>query len=214
MKKLIFPLLVILMLGCFKDPPNQNTEIIPPEVGHRSGYVKYLTPPNNYPFVLGWITAIHDKRSTLASYIELDYIRLYARVNGTDVLINSDEYNDNTAEGGLYKRVPWFGENYNTPIPYEYSNSENLVLRTSTFPDNVWHVYNRRSPRVVPPANVERCWVEVRCKITGPALIQIGIDYWIDGTSGWNGDGVNNTEAGVSDWYYNQNEWHIMTFGK
>lgn len=201
---------VFLMLasGCKKS----ETGIIPSEVAHKKGYINYLTPPNNFKSVCGLITAIHDRRTTQESYIELDYLRLYARVNGTDVLINSNEYNDNRAEGGLYMREPWFGDNNNTPIPYEFSNSENLVLRTSNIPDKVWHVWN--NPRVIVPANAERCWLEVRYRITGSALIQVGIDFWRDNTSPWAGYNVNNIEAGVSDWYYNQDGWHTINFAK
>jgi hypothetical protein len=64
------------------------------------------------------------------------------------------------------------------------------------------------------PQNIERCWIEVRCRITGSALIQLGIDYWKDTTVEWKGYNVNNTEAGVSDWYFNSNEWATLNFAK
>jgi len=209
----ILPIFFIAaILSC--DNKNENGDSnIPSEVAHKKGYIKYLTPPNNFKSVVGWITAIHDRSNTQQSYIEIDYIRLYARVNGTDVLLKSDEYNDNQAEGGLFKRDPWFGDNDNLPIPYEFSNAENLLLRTSTKPDNVWHVWNKGT-RVDVPANTERCWLEVRYKITGSALIQIGIDFWKDATCSYGGYNVNNTEAGVSDWYYEKDNWHVITFAK
>ncbi|MFA5971699.1 MAG: hypothetical protein WC780_05045 [Lentimicrobiaceae bacterium] len=213
--KIFLPLLLLLttlLISCIDKEVNDG--IIPPEVAHKDGYIKHLTPPDNFKSVTGWITAIHDRKSTKQSFIEIDYIRLYARVNGADVLLNSNEYNDSKAEGGLFKRDPWFGDNNNTPIPYEFTNNDNLVLRTSTKPDNVWHVWNKVWPRVDVPANAERCWLEVKCKITGSALIQLGIDYWKDGTCLYAGYNVNNTEAGVSDWYYKEGEWHIVTFAK
>ncbi|RPH33345.1 MAG: hypothetical protein EHM93_05185 [Bacteroidales bacterium] len=208
--KLIF---IVIVIGCNKEN-KETSDIIPLEAVPKTAYITYLTPPNNFKSVIGWITAIHDRRTTQPSFIEIDYLRLYARVNGVDILLNSDEYNDNKAEGGLFLRNPWFGENNNNPILYEYRNSENLILRTSIKPDNVWHVWNNKWPRVNVPVNTERCWLEVKCKITGSALIQIGIDFWRDSTSLWAGYHVNNIEAGVSNWYYEQGVWHIIAFAK
>lgn len=216
MKNLVFILIIPFLLSCIKDTPNDNQQnsIIPDEVAHKEGYIKYLTPPNNFKAVTGWITAIHDKTSTEASYIEIDYIRLYARVNSSDVLLSANEYSDQVAEGALFMRHPWFGNNDNTSIPYEFSNNDNLLLKTSSKPDNVWHVWNKQWPRAEVPSNIERCWLEVRCKITGSAFIQLGIDYWREPTSEYAGYNVNNTESGVSDWYFKSNEWAILNYAK
>jgi hypothetical protein len=216
MKNLIFILIIPFLLSCIKDSPeeNQQNSIIPNEVAHKKGYIKYLIPPNNFRAVTGWITAIHDKTSTEVSYIEIDYIRLYTRINGTDVLLSTNEYKDKVAEGGLFMRQPWFGDNGNTPIPYEFSDNDNLLIRTSSKPNNVWHVWNKQWPRVEVPSNIERCWLEVRCKITGSALIQLGIDYWKEPTSEYAGYNVNNIESGVSDWHFKSNEWISLNYAK
>jgi len=213
MKIIIFLLLLpFLLISCIKEQPENN--IIPEEVAHKKGYIKYLTPPNNFKAVTGWITAIHNRTSSEASYIEIDYIRLYGRINGSDFLVSSNDYKDNIAEGGLCMRQPWFGSNDNTPIPYEFLNNDYLVLRTSSKPDNVWHIWNKQWPRAEVPSNIERCWLEVRCKITGSALIQLGMDYWREPTSEWAGYNVNNIESGVSDWYYKSDEWLILNYAK
>jgi hypothetical protein len=216
MKNFIYLLLIPLLFSCIKDNPNGNLQnsIIPNEVAHKKGYIKYLTPPNNFRAVTGWITAIHDKTSSNPSYIEVDYIRVYAIINDSNILLSSNEYKDNIAEGGLFLRQPWFGSNDNATIPYEFSNNDYLVLRTSSKPDNVWHVWNKQWPRAEVPSNIERCWLEVRCKITGSALIQLGMDYWREPTSEWAGYNVNNIESGVSDWYYKSNEWVILNYAK
>lgn len=211
MKYFLSILIIVLLVSCNNETETGN---IPSEVAHKKGYINYLTPPNNFKSVVGWITAIHDRRHSQPSYIEVDYLRLYARVDGVDVLLNSNEYNDNQAEGGLFMRNPWFGNNNDIQIPYEFSNSENLLLRTSIMPDNVWHVWNKKWPRINVPTNVERCWFEVKCKITGSAFIQIGIDFWKNDTCDYDGPNINNIEAGVSDWYYDQGDWHIITFAK
>lgn len=212
MKKFIYLLLTPLLFSCTEDYPRNS--IIPNEVAHKKGYINYLTPPNNFRAVKGMITAIHDKTNSGSSYIEMDYIRIYARINGSDILLSSNEYDDDIAEGGLFMRQPWFGTNDNEPIPYEFSNNDYLVLRTSSKPDNVWHVWNKKWPRAEVPSNTERCWLEIRCKITGSALIQIGIDYWREPTSEWAGYNVNNIESGVSDWYFKSNEWAILNYAK
>lgn len=212
MKILIALMFLVLTLGCAKE--ESETSPIPDEVAHKKGYIKYLTPPNNFKAVTGWINAIHDRNSNEPSQIEMDYIRLYARVNDSDVLLHSNEYKDGIAEGGLYMRNPWFGNDDDKPIPYEYVNNEALLLRTSTKPDNVWHVWNKIWPRVEVPMGAERCWLEVRCRITGPALIQIGIDFWREPDSEYAGWNVNNIESGVSDWYYTSGEWLILNYAK
>jgi hypothetical protein len=216
MKKIVSLLLFTFLLSCMKDYSEDvsQQDIIPNEVAHKKGYINHLTPPNNFKAVIGWITAIHDKRLNNSSFIEIDYIRLFARINGSDVLLSTNEYKDGNAEGGLFTRIPWFGSNDNTSIPLEFSSSDYLVLRTSSKPDNVWHVWNKQWPRVSVPSNIDRCWLEVRCKITGSALIQLGIDYWKEPTSEYAGYNVNNIEAGVSDWYYKSDEWVILTFAK
>ncbi|NLH51469.1 MAG: hypothetical protein GX459_01330 [Bacteroidales bacterium] len=216
MKGRLYLLIFPIVLGCMKDYSDDDyqSDIIPDEVAHKKGYIQYLTPPNNFKAVTGWITAIHDKRSPEDSWIEIDYIRIYARFNGSDKLLSKNEYNDGIAEGGLFMRQPWFGSNYNIPIPYEFSSSGCLILRTSSKPDNVWHVWNKQWPRAVVPPNIERCWLEVKCRITGSALIQLGLDYWREPTSFYAGYNVNNIEAGVSDWYFKSGEWVILDFAK
>jgi hypothetical protein len=210
MKILVAIILLVLTTGCAKEKSETNP--IPDEVAHKKGYIKYLTPPENFKAVNGWITAIHDKNSNEPSQIEIDYVRLYARFNNSDTLLDTNEYNDGVAEGGLYMRQPWFGVNDNTPIPYEFVNNNYLLLKTSTKPDNVWHVWNKKWPRATVPPNAERCWLEVKCRITGSALIQLGIDFWREPTSEWAGWNVNNIESGVSDWYYTKDEWLILNY--
>lgn len=204
-------LVVSVFSGCQKQ---DEVSIIPDEVAHKTGYVNYSSPPKDFKSITGWITAIDDRFEDSESLIEIDFIRLYCNINGIDSLIGSNEYNDEIAEGGLFTRNPWFGSNTSTAIPYEFSEDGCLVLRTSSESDFVWHIWNKSWPRIDVPTDSESCWLEVKCRISGSALIQIGIDYWRNGTCEYAGYNINNVEAGVSDWYYNQNEWLVLTFGK
>ncbi len=84
-------------------------------------------------------------------------------------------------------------------------------MRTSDASDRGWHTGGERA---VVPENAERCFAEARVRINGPAWFQMGIDYWIDQTSGWAGYNVNNTEGAVSDWYYGTTDWIVVSVAK
>jgi hypothetical protein len=86
-----------------------------------------------------------------------------------------------------------------------------VVLRVGEQPDRVWHFW-AASPRAkLPSARLEGCTVKVRARISSGALLQVGMDYWRNSTVSY-GAGVNNHEAGASDWYFSSPDWQDATF--
>ncbi len=192
----------------FDTPPVPST--IPPEVPHKEGYVTYLLPPDGFTAGLAWMQAIHDTNRPGPSTVEVDWMRFYCIVNGDDVLLASDEYDNSKIGGGLYTPFPEFS--YYGDIPAQFNLSKrHAVLTISEQPYYLWHWWNFLWPRASIPVDAERCFMEARVRIQGPAMVQAGLDYWREPDSEWDGTNVNNIEAGVSDWFFESDGWHLIS---
>lgn len=195
-----------------------HTNPIPPEALIQKAYFKHPLPPQGFTSTIGWMQAFHDGRKEISSKssskILIDWMRLYARVNGEDVLLASDEYS-NPSPGEwfeLYQRNPWLGKKDREPLPMEH-NAKNgwLILTPSDWPDRVGHWWNAGSPRPTIPTGAQLIWMECRVRIEGPALVQAGIDHWKSPTAKYAGPNVNNVEAGASNWHFASPEWQTIT---
>ncbi len=224
-KKIIILAIFLLVAGLFIITANIRTGnqvelgdgLVPGDVAFEKGYVKNLTPPGGFESGLAWMQTIHDTRKQGESKVEVDWLRYYSKVDGKDILLLEDNY-DSEVCGGLWKRVPWFGNVlglFQTGGSDEFSGKlENgiLVIYPAQHSDRVWHWWNCK--RAVIPDNTEKVWMEAKVRITGPALIQTGMDFWKNPEAGYMGTNVNNVEAGVSDWYFSDPEWQIISLGK
>lgn len=182
----------------------------------RHAYYRYATPSPGFGAVIRWAQAVHDTPRTGPSVVEVDWLRLWAVVDGRTVLLAADDYETFDPESrwfGLYLRKPWFGGDSHTQMPVRYENGR-LVLHPSDHPDRVWHWWPTEYPRPTVPAGTRRVWFEGRVRITGPAQVQLGIDYWRTPTAQWAGLDVNNTEAGASDWFSAGADWQVISVGR
>jgi hypothetical protein len=175
-------------------------ERIPPECACQKGYIALSVPweYKNFSAGIAWMQTIHDNRKGGASRVHVDYTRLLARINGKDSLLASYEYDNGIFDGKGHLRYPWFITNESINIPATFEN-DCMIFQPSDKPDRAYHWW---SPRALVPNNAEYCWLESKIKIDGNASVQAGIDFWKDLTAQWDGYNVNNTEAGVSDWYF------------
>lgn len=163
---------------------------------------------------MGWLQAIDINGSGEKSKVEVDWMRVYAS-SDTDSILFVDEFDLHLSgmdDYGLYLREPWFEGDKQDSMPYALQNGS-LIVEPSLYPENVFHWWN--TSRSIVPQNTERIWYQARIRITGGAGVQAGIDYWKDLSSGYNGLDVNNTEAGVSDWYGSSTDgWQIISVGQ
>jgi len=147
--------------------------------------------------------------------VEVDWLQAHATVNGVDTILLDDTFDSHTPPMdfyGLYSRNPWFAGDRLAAMPFNIENGT-LIMETGLFPNHVFHWWN--TSRSLIPAGTSRVWCEARVRITGGAGVQIGIDYWKDLNASYAGYGVNNTEAGASDWYGNSTaDWQIITVGR
>jgi len=177
--------------------------------------------PAGFKNLVGMMVAIHDTKKGSSSTVEVDYLRLYAVVNGKEVLLYSDDYESGKfTDGGLYIRYPWFnyGEPYNGVKDYhENMNAKikngSLVFNPSDNTQRVWHWWNGDWSDC--PSNVDHYYVEAKVKITGPAYVHAAIDYWRDRNVDPESQGTDITmhyEAGNSDWYTSSDGWQIIRY--
>lgn len=152
--------------------------------------------------------AIHDTRKPGTSRVEVAFIKYYARINGVDTLLTSDEYDTRRACGGLWSRNPFYKQQLSDTMPAQFDQTNgSLIVCPSDQPNAVFHWWNCLYPRVTIPANAERTWAVAQVRIHGPALVGLGIDYWRTPTAP---DG-NNIEAAVSPWFFEAPGWQNMT---
>jgi hypothetical protein len=188
----------------------QNARI-PPEIRYKLGYVNPVPKPPGFTSAMLWGIAIANTRVPDYQNVSVEIARtqLICRADGHDFVLNDDQ---GAVRGGLYRRYPWFGTEVHEPIPLTYSDDHRVViLGVGSRPDRVWHFW-AASPRAsLPPGHLEGCTVNVRVKISGGALLQVGFDYWRNSTIGYEGGG-NNHEAGASDWYFPSPDWQEVKF--
>lgn len=200
-------LLFAISAGCL----SQTDSRVPPEAKFKSGYVNLAGKPAEFTSAMLWGIAIADTRvpGFEKAQVEIAETRLSCRVDGREVMLNHDH---GAVRGGLYRRVPWFGTDANTLLPLAYSNDRRaVVLHVGDRPDRVWHFWAASPRATVPAGKLEGCTVRVRARISRGALLQIGMDYWLNSIVGY-GSGGNNHEAGASDWYFPSPDWQDAIF--
>lgn len=202
----------ILSFGCQKEDLDT---IAPPESPWKNETIRQATCPKGFEALIPWAQAVHDTRKGAAteSLVEVDYFRMWAVVDNKNQLICEDDYNVFDPQSvwfGLYSRHPWFGTDDHGQMPVVYSSGY-LILYPNTYPENVWHWWVTKYPRPFVPKGAQRFWVEMKVKITGPALVQIGADFYRTPTSEPNS--YNIKEWGISNWFQESPEWQVITAG-
>ena len=240
MKAQPLPMLVfcsVLAAGCEKLPaaPDVEEDPLPPATfsDTRDGQVWWPNPAavpagarGQFRAATGWLSIVDDQRVADGARVEVDYLRMYARVGGVDQLIARDEYEDGVVGGGLFERIPWYG---NGSVPREHIRSRStfqngvLVVPVESCPDCVWHVWVEDFPRAILPEGTSRVWVETRFRIVGAAVLQLGFDYYrgqADTGCDIDLDGDQDPgmcEAGKSRWAFpttTSDGWQVLSLGK
>ncbi len=156
--------------------------------------------------VNAWYSVIHNDNMSDESKVEIAYFRLYARMNtGDDILLASDEF-EAVWGGGLYYRYPYFAcpITHFSDMPAELLNGK-LVFFPGLHKDRVWHGWCT-GPWPAKPSGTIGFWVEARVLISGPAVMQLGVDIRNNPSS--------HSEYGLSNWYFESENWQVIYFNK
>lgn len=211
--------LTILLQACdggsFDDTSTNNSIYAPSESPHKIAYFRYEVPPSGFTAVLGWMQAIDIEGNGLHCKVEVDWMRIHAVVYDIDIILYEDTFDNHIPAMdyfGLYNRNPWFDGDRLADMPFTIENG-NLVVEPSLHPQRVFHWWNTSRSLVL--EGTSWIWFEARIRVTGGAGVQAGIDYWKDLDAPYAGPEVNNTEAGVSDWFGNStDDWQIIGVGR
>jgi hypothetical protein len=179
---------------------------VPSEPNQKQSYLAFWRAPYGFAGATPWLNVLHDTRQSGSSVVEIDYIRLWARIGGVSQPVASNEYNTNKFGGQLCARTPWYGGPCSN-MPGSISNGV-LTIRPSDFGNHVWHPYLESWPD--PRFNIgqaDSVWIETRFRISGPAMVQAGLDYWqyVDYPSSNRIE-----EAGATDWHCSQGVWQTV----
>lgn len=215
------PLLAItlyLVAGCGGDEPSRQTDnptmtalpsipdYVPPAV--RQEWLRALSPPPGMTAVLFWGVAIHDTRQVGTSEVLIDWQRMVCRVGERDVEVDRNDF-DRSVSGGLCAKRPWCAD-MSGSLPATIDAARGVaILRPASSPEQVFHwwgTYAWPEGRPAIPAGASRCWTEARVKVTGPALVQIGFD-WYPGRTGAGGASGGVVEGAVSNWISASGDW-------
>lgn len=196
--------------------PRPSQCVVPSDVQfNKEGNIRLSSPPSEFQAANAWLIAIHDARQPELSLVEIDYIRLFVRIEGRDILVGSNEYDGSPGGGKLYSRRPWFGSRNDSEFQVAQL-SGSIIIHPSRFPDELYHLWIASSPsnpRI--PADADLLWMEARVRIEGPALVQGGIDFFRDDRPV---DLVvtpsSMREAGASHWFCAAPDWQIVSLGK
>lgn len=183
----------------------------PPDALTKQSYLAFWRAPYGFKGATPWLQVVHDKRSTAPSTVEIDFIRLWARINSVTRVVAANEYDDGKFGGQLCARSPWGTPPSCHGMPGTVANGV-LTIQPSTDTSGLWHPYLESYPD--PRADISRAdsvWTEVRLRITGAAMAQVGLDYWRD--LGYPPDN-RNAETGINDWTCTAGTWQTLRLAR
>ena len=176
--------------------------VVPSDVpdGLRQGHVVLSLPPPGWRSAVAWIHTIFDNRYPAApSSVEVDWMRIYAVVNGAPVqlIAETGAHPSAVAWADAHARSPWFGPPH-TSAGLDLGGDV-VTARPDLDVTRLIILGTDRVPTGAIPVAATRMRVEARVRVTGHALAQLGIDFWLDATAP--GDAGSNTLGGVTNWF-------------
>ena len=177
---------------CFRTTPS----------GARQAAIWNQSMPIGWTAITPWGQAIGNNGN-----VEIKSLEIWCDVNGVHKTIINDI---TRLEAGLYKTVPWFGNDTNTPITP--TKTVQGTYKLPVFNGKITHWWFK-TPR---PSvqNAKNCYVKSEMKMTSGIFASVGGDYWRNSTTGWQGQDIANKAIGMSDWYDNIGDWQTLIMGK
>ena len=190
---------------------------MPPELPQYHEYCAMHLPPEGFSASLPWFQTLHIYGEDEESLVEIDYIRFYAHLPSGDVLLYEETYDtdfvtSSYGHGGLYLRYPFFyNEQGSLSMPVKAEDGL-MIITPKVHEDKVYHWWAAQRSSV--PHDAQYLRLEAKMRITGPACVQAGIDFWRDLDAPYEGLDVNNTEGGASNVFFDDGsgDWQIIEF--
>lgn len=172
--------------------------------------IRQAVAPNGYYTAVGWINVatVYPCQSDIApALVEIRSLKIYEHIGNTDVVLFEKRFDTKEKEGwdgALFPRHPyWFGPGEGELSGVGIFTKEGFFINARQVPGNIYHGWTDPRVRINPQATQS---IELEVRITGNARLQMGMDYWRDVTSDYNGydpncQTSNNCEAWIGDWY-------------
>ncbi len=195
---------------CSRLPQSSiDKKIIPHGALWKRETIRQAKAPEGYHAAVAWInvaTVFPCREINDPALVEIRSVRILEQgIDGERVIFEKvfDQEERLNWDGALFQRQPyWFGPGEGKIGSVGIFTTSGLVVNARQIPQNIYHGWT--DPRVV--INREaRQFVEMEVRITGSARLQMGMDYWKDIQSDYNGydpncQASNNCEAWIGDW--------------
>jgi hypothetical protein len=174
--------------------------------------IREATPPEGFNAAVAWINVATVTPCTTAgepAVVEIQKITLIEKdlENNSEKILEEFVYEneeDKNFDGALFQREPyWFGPGEGKKASSIVSSTkEGIFINVKPVSHHIYHGWT--NPRVS-IANDKAVVVEVVARVTGQARLQLGLDYWQDLETDYNGYDPNcqvsaNCEAWIGDW--------------
>lgn len=151
-----------------------------------------------------WNSAAHWGESFGQGHIDVKDIKMICMVNGREQVVFNDL---NNLGAGKYNLDPWYVGDFQGPLRIQRIDDFVRIPVESSY---ISHWWPSRRPNNL--QNARDCRVESTIRASEGVFFSIGADWWIDSTSGWAGDMVNNRYMGRSAWFDHRGGWQTVVF--
>jgi hypothetical protein len=199
--------------------PGAAKQIVPDGALWRTETIREATAPAGYTRAVAWVnvaTVLPCADIQKPALVEIRTIRIIESKENEEKVIFAKDFTDSVAEsfaGALFQRVPfWFGPGEGKISSIDNFAQGSFVINVRQIPKNIYHGWT--NPRVVINSEAMQR-VELEVRVTGGARLQLGMDYWRDEASDYNGydpecQTSNNCEAWIGEWQGDTNGEFIL----
>lgn len=173
--------------------------------GARQGAIWNPQMPSGWNSLTPWGQSINTAASS--GTVEIRTFDMTCVVNGRPTQITSGL---DRLEAGIYLAEPWFHQDLNTRITAQRTPEGTLKLTVPKGKVTHWWIRAPR-PRV---SNARDCRVTSQMRMSKGVFSSIGGDFWLNPTTGWQGQDVANIAIGISNWHDSEGGWQTVVMSR